>query len=135
MTDKKALVLIVDDDESLLELIKMALNHNDFDVITATNGQDAIKKVQQHHPTLIVLDVMMPIMDGYEACKFLKSQAEFKHIPIIMLTAKGHEKDFEQGKQAGADEFITKPFDFNDFLEILNQFLKKQREKEEASIN
>jgi DNA-binding response OmpR family regulator len=122
---KKALVLLVDDDESLLELIKMALKQNQYEVATATNGQEAIAKIKESEPALVILDVMMPIMDGFEACRVIKSNRNFGNIPVLMLSAKSHKSDLEQGKLSGADRYITKPFDFNEFLNIVGTYLQK----------
>ncbi len=104
---KKITILIVDDDPRLLEMIRMILENRRYQVIEATNGEEAITMTKVMEPDLILLDVMMPLMDGFTACKRIR---DFSPCPIIMLTAKGEEYDQVAGLENGADDYIIKPF-------------------------
>lgn len=103
-------VLIVDDEEDVLELVRYNLDKNGYRVETATTGEDALIKVRGKLPDLLILDLMLPGIDGLEVCKKLKSDTKTEHIPIIMLTAKGEEVDIVTGLELGADDYVTKPF-------------------------
>ncbi|MCD4783185.1 MAG: response regulator [Candidatus Eremiobacteraeota bacterium] len=102
--------MIVDDEAHIVELVRVCLEDSNYDIIEAYDGQEAVNKAQEDHPDLILLDIMLPNMDGYEVCKILKDSDETKEIPIVMLTAKGQEVDKVKGFQAGADAYMTKPF-------------------------
>ncbi|MEM1027413.1 MAG: response regulator [Planctomycetota bacterium] len=103
-------VLLVEDERDLLELLKYNLDREGYDVLTAETGEDGLKLVRSQPPDLILLDLMLPSMDGLEVCRSLKARAETADIPVIMLTAKGEESDIVQGLELGADDYITKPF-------------------------
>ena len=102
-------ILVVDDNEQNLELIVAYLDDLDCEVTTAIDGVDALEKVQENTPDLILLDVMMPRMSGFEACRKLKSDPETRDVPIIMVTALNELGDIERGVESGTDDFITKP--------------------------
>jgi DNA-binding response OmpR family regulator len=99
---RKGKILVVDDEVYITQILEFSLGAEGFEVITANNGELAVEKAVQIQPDLIVLDIMMPVLDGYETCRRLKRQAETKNIPVILLTAKGRE--------AGAVDYIVKPF-------------------------
>ncbi|MFW9812756.1 MAG: response regulator transcription factor [Candidatus Thorarchaeota archaeon] len=103
-------ILVVDDDEMTTELAKTFLEKHDFTVVIAKDGEEAIHLAQSEIPDLILLDVMLPTVDGFEVCKQLRSLDQFKKTPILMFTARGFSSDVEQGQAAGADEYIVKPF-------------------------
>lgn len=103
-------ILIVDDEEDVLELIRYNLDKNGYKIITATSGEEAITEAKSKTPDLIVLDLMLPGIDGLEVCKKLKSDVKTERVPIIMLTAKGEESDIVTGLELGADDYVTKPF-------------------------
>ncbi|HDY75181.1 MAG TPA: response regulator transcription factor [Candidatus Marinimicrobia bacterium] len=103
-------ILIVDDEEDILELVKYNLGINGFLTTCATNGEEALKFTRLHKPDLIVLDLMLPNIDGLDVCRVLKADSETKSIPILMLTARGEESDIIQGLEMGADDYVTKPF-------------------------
>jgi DNA-binding response OmpR family regulator len=103
-------VLVVDDEPDAVELIAFNLKGAGLDVITAADGTEALKKAAQHSPDLIVLDVMLPEVDGLEVCKVLRRDAKTSAIPILMLTAKAAEIDRVLGLELGADDYVTKPF-------------------------
>jgi two-component system phosphate regulon response regulator PhoB len=110
MAVKSKVVLVVDDEADVLELVKYNLEKNGYRVITAVTGEEAVKKVTSALPNLVVLDLMLPGIDGLEVCKQLKSNPKTENIPVVMLTAKGEESDVVVGLEVGADDYITKPF-------------------------
>ena len=103
-------ILLVEDERDLLELLKYNFDREGYHVVTAETGEDGLKLVRKQPPDLILLDLMLPSMDGLEVCRSLKGRPETATIPIIMLTAKGEEADVVQGLEMGADDYITKPF-------------------------
>ncbi len=100
-------ILIADDDDNILELIELYLKKEGFLVITARDGQEALQKIEHNHPDLIVLDIMMPLKDGWEVCKEIQQRF---NLPVIMLTAKSENYDKILGLELGADDYVTKPF-------------------------
>jgi two-component system phosphate regulon response regulator PhoB len=106
----KAKILVVDDEPDVLHLIQYNLNAADYDVVTAGDGEQALKKVRAAPPDLIILDLMLPELDGLEVCKLLRHDQSTATIPIIMLTAKAAEMDRVLGLELGADDYVTKPF-------------------------
>lgn len=113
-------VLIVDDEPHMRLLLEQTLDElQDFDVelLFATNGEEALTLIRQHHPDLVFLDVMMPKMNGFDVCKGVRADAEINDTYIIMVTAKGQEFDRETGEKVGANFYLTKPFDPDYVLE------------------
>lgn len=106
---KKALV--VDDDDVTLQLIEFLLKKNGYEVITAVNGEDGFLKVKNEHPDIVIMDIMMPVLDGVEACKKIKAEIGESAPPVILLTALGQDAEVIQGIKSGAVSFMTKPFD------------------------
>ncbi|MBG0765618.1 MAG: response regulator [Tissierellales bacterium] len=107
-------ILVVDDEINILELIKFNLELNNYKVYTAENGRKGIEKINQINFDLIILDLMMPEVDGIQLCKYVRGNEKFETIPIIMLTAKSTETDKIFGLEIGADDYITKPFSVKD---------------------
>lgn len=103
-------ILIVDDEEDVLELVRYNLEKNGYKISTAATGEDALSKARAKLPDLMILDLMLPGIDGLEVCKILKNDPKTANIPIIMLTAKGEEADIVTGLELGADDYVTKPF-------------------------
>jgi two-component system phosphate regulon response regulator PhoB len=103
-------ILIVDDEEDVLELVRYNLDKDGYKIETATTGEDALTKARAKLPDLMILDLMLPGIDGLEVCKKLKSDDKTQNIPIIMLSAKGEEADIVTGLELGADDYVTKPF-------------------------
>ncbi len=103
-------ILIVDDEEDILELVEYNLVKNGYRVTSVINGEDALSAARTQAPDVIVLDLMLPGMDGFEVCKIMKSDPSLSRVPIIMLTAKGEEADQVTGLELGADDYVTKPF-------------------------
>ncbi|MEJ2637819.1 MAG: response regulator transcription factor [Calditrichia bacterium] len=129
---KKSDILVVDDEEDILKLLQYNLQKEGYPVRTVASGEEALDEINQRHPDLIVLDLMLPGLDGLEVCKILKSQKETAPIPIIMLTAKGSESDIIIGLELGADDYITKPFSPRELLARVKSVLRRGKyEKEE----
>jgi DNA-binding response OmpR family regulator len=121
---KKKKVLIVDDEADIVETIKFSLELENIECIEAYDGEDALLKAKKEHPDLIIMDVMMPKMNGYKVCRLLKFDESYKHIPIIMLTARAQAKDIELGEETGADEYVTKPFEMDELVALVKKYLK-----------
>lgn len=118
-------VLVVDDESHIVELISYNLINAGYDVITANNGCDAIKIAKDEKPSLVLLDLMLPGMDGFDVCKAIKGNKELKNTSIIMLTAKGEELDKILGLELGADDYITKPFSIRELLARVKAVLRR----------
>lgn len=104
-------ILVVEDDASARRLVEFTLQQEGFEVVTANNGLEGLDKAQSLQPDVIVMDIMMPVMAGFEACLRLKEIPTTAHIPILVLTAKGHEADRTYSLMAGADDYLAKPAD------------------------
>jgi len=103
-------ILVVDDEELTTELAKTFLEKHGFEVVIATDGEEGLEMAENENPDLILLDVMLPTMDGFAVCKLLKDNVKFSNTPILMFTARGLSSDIEKGETVGADEYIVKPF-------------------------
>jgi two-component system, OmpR family, alkaline phosphatase synthesis response regulator PhoP len=123
MNKKK--VLIVDDEADIVETIKFSLELENIECIEAYNGEEALSKTKKENPDLILLDVMLPKIHGYKVARLLKFDAKYKHIPIIMLTARAQQQDIEIGETVGADEYVTKPFDMDMLVVLVNKYLQE----------
>jgi DNA-binding response OmpR family regulator len=121
----KRRVLVVDDEKDLVELITYNLGRNGFDVMTAYNGNDALELAQREVPDLVVLDLMLPGIDGTEVARRLRADARTAAVPIVMLTAKGEETDVVVGLTLGADDYVTKPFSMKILLARINTVLRR----------
>lgn len=120
---EKKRVLIVDDEPDIVETIKFNLEVENIECITAYDGEEALAKAKRERPDLILLDIMLPIMNGYKVARLLKFDEAFKKIPIIMLTARVQERDVELGRETGADEYVTKPFDMSELMVLVKKYL------------
>ena len=118
-------ILIVDDEVDLVKTIKFSMEAEGYMVLASYNGEDALNQARKENPDLIVLDIMLPKLDGYKVCRLLKFDEQYKNIPILMLTAKTQQKDKLLGKETGADEYITKPFDMDELMEKVKTYLKR----------
>ena len=123
MNPKK--ILVVDDEVDLVETVRFPLEIEGYNVLVAYNGEEALNQARKENPDLILLDLMLPKLDGYKVCRLLKFDERYKHIPILMLTAKTQEKDKVLGMETGADEYITKPFDMDYLLKKVKEYLSK----------
>lgn len=128
MKDNKQL-LLVEDDYYSAEILKCALEAKGHNVTLSTNGKDALTMVHNKQPQLIILDVMMPKMDGYHFCRLLKFDARFKHIPIILVSSKIQDADRELGLACGGDEYIAKPFDLDMLINTVEKYLHSTAEE------
>jgi two-component system alkaline phosphatase synthesis response regulator PhoP len=134
MIKKGQKILIVDDEQDILELIRHTLNKDGFEVHVAVNGQQAIEKAKKLLPDLILMDVMMPVMDGMEACRLIKDDATIKDIPIVFLTARSEEFAELAGFEAGADDYIAKPIRSRVLLSRIKAILRRQGNSTEEEI-
>lgn len=121
----KEKILIVDDEEHIIELLKFNLLNSGYEVLTANNGVDAVKIAKAEKPNLLLLDLMLPGIDGFDVCKEIKRNNEMKNTTIIMLTAKGEELDKILGLELGADDYITKPFSVRELLARVKAVLRR----------
>ena len=119
----KPRILLVDDEPSMIMVVSKRLELAGFDVTTAINGQEALAKAHAGNPDLIVLDLMLPQLNGYEVCTMLKQDLQYKQIPIILLSAKSQEKDKRLGVECGADAYLTKPYKAEILLEQIQALL------------
>jgi two-component system alkaline phosphatase synthesis response regulator PhoP len=119
----KGKILVVDDEIYIVHILDFSLGMEGYEVVTALDGEQALQKVKSEKPNLVVLDIMMPKLDGYETCKILKSDPETRNIPVILLSAKGRNVDQKMGFQVGADDYITKPFSPRKLVERINMIL------------
>jgi two-component system alkaline phosphatase synthesis response regulator PhoP len=122
----QAKILIVDDEPDLVETLRFALELEGYNVLVAVNGEEGLNTARQEKPDLILLDLMLPKLDGYKVCRLLKFDERYKAIPILMLTAKTQDKDRILGKETGANEYLTKPFDMDELMAKIKSYLKKQ---------
>jgi DNA-binding response OmpR family regulator len=124
-------ILIVDDEPTNVDMLSQELEDEGYDLLTAYNGEEALIKVQEQQPDLILLDVMMPGVDGFSVCRILKGSGKTILIPVILLTALRAQEDRVKGIEAGADDFISKPFDRDELLAKINTLLRQKRHHEE----
>ncbi|MBU0503528.1 MAG: response regulator [Candidatus Omnitrophota bacterium] len=118
-------ILVVDDEQDIVSMLKMRLEASGYEILTASDGNAAYNTAKAENPDLIILDLMLPGMDGYQVCRLLKFDQKYKQIPIIMLTAKGQQEDKDWGAKAGADFYMTKPFEAKELLNKIKEFIKE----------
>ena len=123
-------ILIVDDDANICELLRMYLNKDGFDTTIAADGEQAIEFADRYKPDLILLDIMMPRLDGWQVCRQIRKTSE---VPIIMLTAKGEVFDRILGLELGADDYISKPFDTKEVVARIKAVLRRSNEKDKKN--
>lgn len=119
----KGKILVVDDEVYILHILEFSLGAEGFEVISANNGELAVEKAKQERPNLIILDIMMPVLDGYETCRRLKRDVETKDIPVILLTAKGRDVDKRLGFEVGAVDYVVKPFSPSRLIERIEEII------------
>ena len=124
--DGQKLVLVADDDQDILDLVTFRLEHSGYEVMVAHDGQEAIDQALARTPDLCVLDVMMPGVDGYEATRRLRAEESTRSVPIILLTARAQEADVERGFEAGANDYVTKPFSPQELRARVQALLSRQ---------
>lgn len=130
----KGKILVVDDEVYIVHILDFSLRMEGYEVVTALDGEQALERIESERPDLIVLDIMMPKLDGYEACRRLRANPDTRDIPIILLSAKGRNVDQKMGIDAGADEYITKPFSPRKLVEKINGMLQPNRVSRVAGI-
>lgn len=118
-------VLIVDDEPHIVVSLQFLMNQCGFEVITASSGEEAIEAIMKFEPDLILLDVMLPGIDGYEVCEIVRLDPKWRGIKIIFLSAKGKEEDIAKGMVLGADDYITKPYSNKDVTDTVKRLLKE----------
>jgi two-component system alkaline phosphatase synthesis response regulator PhoP len=119
----KGKILVVDDEINITQILQFSIGAEGYEVITAQNGEEAIDKARREQPDLIILDIMMPRIDGYEACRILKANPLTKNIPVVLLTAKGRDIDKRLGREVGAIDYIVKPFSPNKLIDRIHKLL------------
>ena len=124
MTDKKLRILLVDDEPSIVKMVGKRLEVEGFEVTVAMDGQEGLQKAQGQQQDLIILDLMLPKLNGYEVCGLLKRDSRYEKIPIIMLSARAQEKDEKEGLEAGANAFMTKPFKSQELVDRIKALLQ-----------
>lgn len=130
----KQTILVVDDEQDLLDLIEYNLKKEGFAVIKAENGLEGIKAAKEHKPDLILLDIMMPKMDGLEVCNQIRQDKEIKKTPIIFLTARGDEKTEVEGLNSGGDDYITKPISTTKLMSRIKAVLRRFDDTEDEIV-
>ena len=118
-------ILIVDDEQDIVESLKFVLEASDYVCYCAYNGEDGLRLAKEIVPDLMILDVMMPKINGFKISRLLKFDNKYKNIPILMVTARTQEEDKLIGEENGADEYITKPFELDDIVKKVDSYLKK----------
>jgi len=127
MADEK--ILIIEDDQDILEMLEYNLREEGYDTFSALNGKDGIALAKKEQPNLIILDIMLPILDGFEVCRMLKSDEIAAQIPVIILSAKSQETDKIVGLELGADDYVTKPFSPRELIARIRAILRRGKEQ------
>ncbi len=125
--NKRKKVLIIDDEKDILEFVRFNLEQENFDVITSIDGFQGLNLVREQHPDIIILDLMLPNIDGLDICKIIKNDSKISTIPIIMLSAKSAESDVVIGLELGADDYMTKPFSVKELIARIKVHLRKSQ--------
>lgn len=120
-------ILICDDDPAILRVLEVNLDVEGYDVLLARHGEEAIEVAAAEHPDLIILDIMMPKLDGLEVCRRIKSDPKLAKIPIVLLSARAQDMDIREGLEIGADAYLTKPFDPVELLDVIGRLLSGER--------
>ncbi len=128
----KAKILVIEDDRALAKVLEYNLLQNGFEVILSSDGQDGLQQARNKQPALVLLDLMIPVIDGLEVCKRLRSSPETRDLPIIMLTAKSEETDQVVGYSLGADDYVTKPFSVKVLIERIKSLLRRDQLRQSA---
>ena len=121
----KKRILLIEDETDMVYALTLQLEAIDYEVLSATDGQTGLDMARKENPDLIILDLMLPKMDGYKICRMLKFDERYKKIPIIIFTARVQDQDKKLGQEVGADAYITKPFDSKELLDKISALLKK----------
>jgi len=122
---KRNRILVVEDEESLLKLESILLSSKGYSVTGVMDGRSALEEVKANKPDLVILDLMLPEIDGFEVCRQIKEDPDVRHIPVLILTAKKNVQDMARGQQVGCDAYITKPFKSAKVLDMVHELLNK----------
>jgi two-component system, OmpR family, phosphate regulon response regulator PhoB len=128
----KSKILVIEDDRALAKVLEYNLIQNGFEVILSSDGQDGLQQARTKQPSLVLLDLMIPVIDGLEVCKRLRSAPDTRDVPIIMLTAKAEETDQVVGYSLGADDYVTKPFSVKVLIERVKSLLRRDQLRQNA---
>jgi two-component system phosphate regulon response regulator PhoB len=128
----KSKILVIEDDRALAKVLEYNLLQNGFEVILSSDGQDGLQQARNKQPALVLLDLMIPVVDGLEVCKRLRASQETRDLPIIMLTAKSEETDQVVGYSLGADDYVTKPFSVKVLIERIKSLLRRDQLRQSA---
>lgn len=123
----KAKILVVDDEPNIVQTLKDRLEMNDYEVITASNGREGLQIALSERPDVVLLDIIMPVMDGHEMLEALRKESSGRYSSVIMLTAKYQIEDIERAKDSGIDDYIVKPFDMSKLLEKIELIMEKNK--------
>ncbi len=123
---KKYKILLVDDEPGILKMVTKRLEFEGYDVACAVDGEEALKKIKTEDPDLIILDIMLPKMDGYEVCRRFKEDSSHRKVPVILFTAMVQQKNKQMGFQCGADAYVCKPFRTHELLGKIKELLPKE---------
>lgn len=118
-------ILVVDDEPAIVRLMEFILARQGHETLHAGNGEEALQKIRAHHPDLVLLDIMMPRIDGYEVAQQLRADPETRRLPIIMLSAKAQEEDLRRGAEVGVDAYVTKPFSPEHLVQVVTEHLQR----------
>jgi DNA-binding response OmpR family regulator len=125
MSEQKPRILIVDDESDLVSVLRIGLEIEGFEVIEAADGEEGLKRAQRDRPHLLVLDLMLPKLDGYKVCRALKFDERYRNLPIVVLSARSGEQDRKLALDMGADAFVSKPYDMAELVKLIRAELKR----------
>ena len=126
-------ILVVDDEPTIVRLMEFILARQGHEMLVAVNGEEALEKIRAHAPDLVLLDIMMPRIDGYEVARLVRADPATAALPIIMLSAKAQEEDIRKGVEIGVDEYITKPFSPEHLVHVVADYLSRLHKDEEKA--
>jgi two-component system phosphate regulon response regulator PhoB len=129
----KGVICIVEDEEDILEILETRLKQEGYTPLSAKTGEEGVRLIREHLPDLVLLDIMLPGMDGFDVCREIRANKKTRAIPLIMLTARGEEADVVTGLELGADDYITKPFSLREVMSRIKSVLRRSREAPENS--
>jgi two-component system, OmpR family, alkaline phosphatase synthesis response regulator PhoP len=127
-------ILVVDDEIYIVHILEFTLTMEGYEVLTAADGEEALCKIEEGRPDLVVVDIMMPKLDGYEVCRRIRQDEEFRDLPVIFLSAKGRPIDRQMGLEVGADDYIVKPFSPRRLVEKIRELLDRQEMKQASGF-
>lgn len=128
-------ILAVDDEKHIVRLVQINLQKEGYEVVTASTGREALQQIERENPDLVIMDVMMPEMGGFEALQILKADEKTAQIPVIMLTAKAQDSDVFEGWKSGADLYLTKPFNPQELLTFVKRILQDKEKNDDNTYH